>query len=133
LARRLAALLIAVAVTASGQSPCTAAAVARAAAAAPAAGEAAHHGDHATSAHAAHSGAREGPCHDASTTISPRCPCGCTGDLPHAAASASSARSAVPAPPLAEIGPGEALVPLDHRERAGNPACSPIDHVPVVS
>jgi hypothetical protein len=135
LARRVAALLIALAVTATGQSPCTAAALARAIAAVPAAGDAArqvHHGDHAASAHEADSGA-QGHCDGASTTMSARCRCGCTGDLSRAAASTFSAAWALPAPPLAQIGPGGAPAPLGRRVRPAKPAPSPIDHVPVIA
>jgi hypothetical protein len=92
----------------------------------------AHHGDHATSAHAAHPGAADGHCHTA-TTISARCSCGCTGDLPRAAASPFSAAWALPAPPLAQIRPGEAPAPLGRRVHRAKPALSPIDHVPVVA
>jgi hypothetical protein len=60
LARRTASLLIALAVIASGQSPCTVAALVRATGAEPAAGDAArqaaHHGDHSASAHGADPG-----------------------------------------------------------------------------
>lgn len=133
---RFAALLVALAVTASGQSPCAVAALARATVAAPAAGDAArraHHGDYAASAHETHPGASEEHCDGTSTTISARCPCGCTGDLPRLAASAFSTAWALPAPPLAEIGPREAPAPLRRRVRAAKPVPPPIDHVPVVA
>jgi hypothetical protein len=136
--RRLAALAIALAVAGSGTSPCTAAALARATAAPAAASAPEAHAAHAGhggrgSAHATHAGTPSGHCAEPAASVNARCACGCTGDLPRAAASAFTAAWALPAPALPRLDAIDAPPPLVRTGRPARPPLSSIDHVPIAA
>jgi len=136
--RRLAALVLALLVAGAGVSPCTAAVLARAGDAAPAQDPHAMHADPQHAGHAeqvrAGSGAHEpGDCHAPRAWLSPRCQCGCTGDVPRAAASSFAAPWALPAPSLASVEGGGAPTTPSPPERPPQHAASRIDHVPIAA
>jgi hypothetical protein len=120
---RLSALVLALLVAGSGLSPCAAAALAHGAGPAHAEGHAAGHeaGPHGGSA----------DCHEHGATLSPRCDCGCTGDLPRAAASSFASPWALPAPSLPRLEPAETPAPRGHGEQLRCPVPSRIEHVPL--
>jgi len=114
---RLAALLLALLVSASSVSPCTAAAIAHADRAAP---------EHATAdAHAT------GSCHGPSSAIRARCRCGCAGEGPRSATNPFSAPWALPAPALASALPGKAPETAAPGGRPTSRAASGVEHVPI--
>ena len=76
---------------------------------------------------------RSGDCHGHSTSISPRCECGCTRDGPRSAASPVSAPWALPTPSLAHVEEGRAPATPGRPERLTTPALSRIDHVPIAA
>jgi len=119
--RRLLAALLGLCVLGTGPSPCVAAALASGPAAA-------------ADAHAAHHAAGTGAsCHEPAASISARCECGCTSEVPSGAAS-----SFAPAWAVVEgsADTREPAAPAAAAEPAALFACAPparIDHVPIAS
>jgi hypothetical protein len=136
IARRLSALSVALLVAGASPGPCAAAAIARAGDAALAQDSQASHTDaghagHADEARTASGAHGTGNCHGPTTSIVPQCPCGCSGNAPHAAASTFSAPWALPAPVLPRLEEGNVPAAPGRHARPLPPLPHGIDHVPI--
>jgi hypothetical protein len=119
--RRLLAALLGLAVIGTGPSPCVAAALASGPAAA-------------ADAHAAHHAAGAGAsCHEPEATVSARCECGCTREVPSGAASSFAPAWAVVEGRAEAPEPAALDAAAEPAARLAGAPFAPIDHVPIAS